>query len=31
MNTIKKIAKKIIRGYVNGLKESAKIQYSYMY
>ena len=31
MKTIKRITKKLVRGYINGLKESARLQYGYMY
>ena len=31
MKTIKKFTKKLVRGYINGLKESARMQYGYMY
>lgn len=31
MKTIKRFTKKLIRGYINGIKESAKWQYGYLY
>ena len=31
MKTLKKKKKKLVRVYINGLKESAKMQYGYMY
>lgn len=31
MKTLKRFTKKLVRGYINGLKESAKMQYGYMY
>ena len=31
MKTIKRFTKKLVRGYINGLKESARMQYGYMY
>ena len=31
MKTLKRFTKKLVRSYINGLKESAKMQYGYMY
>lgn len=31
MKTLKRFTKKLVRGYINGLKESARMQYGYMY
>ena len=31
MKTSKRFTKKLVRVYINGLKESAKMQYGYMY
>jgi hypothetical protein len=31
MKTIKKITKALVRGYINNFKESAKMQYGYLY
>ena len=31
MKTLKRFTKKLVRGYINGLKENAKMQYGYMY
>lgn len=31
MKTLKRFTKKLVRGYINGLKESARLQYGYMY
>lgn len=31
MKVIKNITKKLVRGYINGIKESAMMQYGYLY
>ncbi len=31
MKTIKRITKALIRDYINGFKENAKMQYGYLY
>ena len=31
MKTLKRFTKKLVRGYINGLKDSARMQYGYMY
>lgn len=31
MKTIKKFTKTLVRGYINGIKESARWQYGYLY
>ena len=31
MKTLKKFTKTLVRSYINGMKESANIQYGYMY
>ena len=31
MKTLKRFTKKLVRGYIKGLKDSARMQYGYMY